>query len=121
MSAKMGFHGIFVIVLQFFLLGLFCDTVQAAKTVDVIKEIQKKLSVAERQMPDEPEEAAKDLALARQQIEELKAVDPKNPNVAVFQKKLEQLTINLRRWRRESTKKDERINQPVLAADAAAR
>ena len=121
MSKRMSLHGLIVLGVQFFLCGLFCDTLQAAKTVDLIKEIQNNLAVAERRMPDEPEEAAKALALVLRQIEELKEVDPNNPNLSVFQKKMERLTSNLRKWRRESAKKDEKKNQPILAADAMGR
>lgn len=121
MATRIGLQGMFVLGLQLFFCGFFCDTLQAAKTVDFVKEIQKHMAVAERKMPDEPEEAAKDIAFALRKIEELREIDPKNPNIAVFQKKIAQLTANLRKWLREAAKEDGRRIKPVLAADAAER
>jgi len=93
---------------QVLLVCFFCDVALAARTVETVVEIQKILTVAERRMPDQPEEAAKDIEAANRMIEELRALDSNNPNIQAFQKKVGQLTANLKRWLRAAARKESR-------------
>lgn len=93
---------------QALLFCLFCDVALAARTVETVVEIQKILASAERRMSDEPEEAAKEIEVVKNLIEELKRLDANNPNIQVIQKKVDRLAADLKRWLRASARKESR-------------
>lgn len=105
MARNKYLRSLIILGVQLFLCGFFCDTLLAAKTVDIVMEIHKSLSRAEQRMTDNPDIAAKELAFARRQIDVLANVDSKNPNLPEFKEKQEFLSNSLRKWRRELTRK----------------